>query len=47
MTGSGMRAKTPEAPKRRGGHNIHFDQPEAAVGAIMRMVKQVRQPASK
>jgi pimeloyl-ACP methyl ester carboxylesterase len=31
----------------KSGHNIHFDQPEAAVGAIVRMVKQVRQLAGK
>lgn len=29
----------------KSGHNIHFDQPEAAVGAIVRMVEQLRQPA--
>lgn len=29
----------------KSGHNIHFDQPEAAVGAIVRMVEQLRQAA--
>jgi hypothetical protein len=24
------------------GHNIEFDQPDAAVGAIVQMVKQIR-----
>jgi pimeloyl-ACP methyl ester carboxylesterase len=31
----------------KSGHNIHFDQPEAAVGAIARMVEQLRQSARK
>jgi pimeloyl-ACP methyl ester carboxylesterase len=26
----------------RSGHNVHFDQPEAAVGAILTMVEQIR-----
>ncbi len=29
------------------GHNIHFDQPEAAIRAIVRMVQQLRQSAAK
>ncbi len=28
-------------------HNIQFDQPQAAVGAIVQMVEQLRQPAKK
>jgi hypothetical protein len=28
------------------GHNIEIDQPEAAVVAIVKMVMQLRQPAS-
>ena len=31
----------------KSGHNIHFDQPDAAVGAIVRMVERVRQAAAK
>jgi pimeloyl-ACP methyl ester carboxylesterase len=31
----------------KSGHNIHFDQPEAAVGAIVKVVEQLRQPADK
>jgi len=31
----------------KSAHNIHFDQPEAAVGAIVGMVEQLRQPARK
>ena len=30
----------------KSGHNIHFDQPDAAVGAIGRMVERVRQAAA-
>ncbi len=28
-------------------HNIELDQPEAAVGAILTMVEQLRQPVKK
>ncbi len=31
----------------KSAHNIHFDQPEAAVAAIVRMVEQVRRSARK
>jgi pimeloyl-ACP methyl ester carboxylesterase len=31
----------------KSGHNIQWDQPEAAVGAIVRMVEQLRQAARK
>ena len=30
----------------KSGHNIHFDQPDAAIGAIVRMVEKVRQSAA-
>ncbi len=29
----------------KSGHNIHYDQPEAAVAAIVKMVEQLRRPA--
>jgi pimeloyl-ACP methyl ester carboxylesterase len=31
----------------KSAHNIHFDEPEAAVAAIVRMVEQLRQAAGK
>lgn len=31
----------------KSGHNIQIDQPEAAVGAIVKMVEQLRRSASK
>ena len=30
----------------KSGHNIEFDQPEAAVGAIVEMVEQLRRRAA-
>ena len=28
----------------KSGHNVHLDQPDAAVGAIVKMVEQIRRP---
>ena len=34
--------RQPAAVRRESGHNIQLEQPEAAVGAIVQMVEQIR-----